>query len=263
LNCQPRTARRRIDHAFQTLAQVAVQRPTGRSAGDPEAGWYLRSVRAVFRLDTPTPELHETRTIVATRDRLDEIAVRVSLPRPASDGPAAGERHDIVADLVYGARIVSVERVHEAQHFRWTLALPRPLGPGEEHEYQMYYRIPPCQAMRPHYAFLPLVACESFVVRTRFAADRLPAAVWRLDGVPPRLLDDERPGADLLVPDGAGEVELRFTDLRQGRGYGLAWTPAGPVVPAQRTERAAAAGERETGAAAALDPAAHRRTMQK
>jgi hypothetical protein len=243
LSCQPRTARRRIDHAFQSLAQVALQRRTADTETDPETGWCLRSLRSVFRLDTPTPELHETRTIVATRDGLDTIAVRASLPKPPGNDTPNHDTpnhdtpnhdtptHDIVADLVYGARIVSVERIHDSQHFRWTLALPRSLSTGDEHEYQMYYRIPPRQAMRPHYAFLPLIPCESFVVRMRFPVSRLPVAIWRLDGVPPRLLDDDRPGAHRLRPDGAGEVELRFTDLKQGRGYGLAWTPAEPSTP--------------------------------
>jgi hypothetical protein len=214
-----RTARRRMDHATRLMAQAAAERQADADSADPESGWRLRLLRAVLRLDTTQPELHETRVLVAARAGLQHIAVRLSAPTP----PCApyGE-HDIAADVVYGARVVDVERRLNAQHFRWILRLPAPLQPGDEHEFHVIYRLPPDRPIRPHYALLPLVPCDRFEMRVRFGRDR-PATIWRLDAVPPRLLDDDEPGEHLLTLDGGGEVRLVFTGLRQGRGYGVKW----------------------------------------
>ncbi len=219
LHCEPRTARRRVEHGFVLLAQAAAGR-TRRVDDDPERGWHVGGVTALLRLDTPTPELYDERMIVAERDGLSRIAVRFSLPRHAGDDSA---RHDLIAEVLFGAVIEQAQRLSEA-HYRFLLNLPRPLARGETHRYQMLYRVPVGQPVSPHYVFQPLVACESFGLRVRFDPGRLPWAVWLLDGVPPRLVDSDEPGAGpLLEPDGAGEVPLSFGDLRQGLAYGIGW----------------------------------------
>ncbi|MET7423464.1 hypothetical protein [Dactylosporangium sp. NPDC005555] len=67
-SCAPRTARRRVDHATRLLARAALrERPA--DGPDPFAGWRLRSVRTVLRLDTALPELHETCVVVGSGGR--------------------------------------------------------------------------------------------------------------------------------------------------------------------------------------------------
>lgn len=223
-SCAPRTVRRRIAHADRLLAHAALRQWEDTEDADPETGWHLRELRSVLRLDTAEPRLYETRVVVADRPNLDRVVVRLSVP-PSGDG-AGGDRHDLVAEVEYGARVIDAQETPNASHFRWDLRLTRRLQIGDEHEFQLSYRLPPGHPPRPHYALLPLVQCDRFDLRVRFRADRLPAAVWRLDGVPPRLLDDEAPGEDLLDLDASSEVRLGFTNLKQGRGYGVGWRPA-------------------------------------
>jgi hypothetical protein len=214
-----RTARRRMDQATRMMAQAAADRQADADNTDPEAGWRMRLLRAVLRLDTTQPELHETRVIVAGRADLDRIAVRLSAATPPCS--PYGEQ-DIVADVVYGAKVLDIERRLNSQHFRWILKLPVALQPGDEHEFHVIYRLPPERPIRPHYAMLPLTPCDRVEMRVRFGAER-PSTIWRLDAVPPRLLDDDQPGEHRLTLDEAGEVRLVFTSLKQGRGYGLKW----------------------------------------
>lgn len=229
-SCAPRTVRRRIAHADRLIALAALRQGEDVEDADPETGWHLREFRSVLRLDTALPRLYETRVVVADRPNLDRVVVRLSVPPP--DDGAGRDRHGIVAKVEYGARVVDAQGAPNASHFRWDLRLPRRLQIGDEHEFQVSYRLPPDHPPRPHYALLPLVRCDRLDLRVRFRADRLPTAVWRLDGVPPRLLDDEAPGEDLLDLDASGEVRLGFTNLKQGRGYGVGWRPASADRPA-------------------------------
>jgi hypothetical protein len=232
LRCGPRTARRRVDEAFTRLAfEAARRRPDDTRPADPERGWQVSRFKALLRLDTPTPELVEERTIVAVRDALDRIAVRFSLPpplnhrAPAPAEPASVPEIDVGVDVQQGAMLESRER-QGSGHFRFVFALPRTLRRGEQHTYTVVLRIPPGQPVRNHYAFVPLVACDTCELRVRFDARRPPAAVWRLAGLAPRMLDEQPPPGEPLRLDLAAEVALDFDDLRQGFAYGFAWTPA-------------------------------------
>lgn len=222
LNLSPRTARRRIDRAFELLADemLAARQPAPRSDSDPEKGWWVTRFSALLRLDTPTPQLVETRTIRATRDGLHRIVARMSLPH--RDGVALDELR-LNADLQQGARIVTQEQTEG--HFRYVLELPRRLNNGDEHVYTIAYRIPADQPIRTHYAFLPMVACEEFTVRVRFDPARPPALVWRLENLPPVVMFYDLPPGPAIELDGAFEAELTFRHMEQGFGYGVAWRP--------------------------------------
>jgi hypothetical protein len=222
-SCSLRTARRRIDRAFELLVdEMLAESATVRTEpADPAKGWQVKTFEALMRLDTPTPELIEKRTIVATRDGVRTIVARLSLPRTVDGQP---DDADLDADVQQGARIVRRDRQGEG-HFRYLLELPTTLNRTDEHSYTMIFRIPPGQPMRTHYAFVPLVDCEWFRVRVRFDTSRPPRVVWRLNGLPPRVMSDRlTPGPPLRL-DGAGEVELEFRDMDRGYGYGLAWLP--------------------------------------
>ena len=213
-----RTARRRIDTAFESLAEAAL-RGIVDSSHRHRDDWYVRRLKSLMRLDTPTPELCEERTITATRDGLNEIVVRFSLPRPTQDSPTA---HGLTVDVQRGARIVETERPSEF-HFRFVLSLPRPLMTGESHDYQIVFRLPQGQPMAPHYVFQPLTHCEHFALRVRFDLDDTPREVWLVDGVPSRILDDPLWRGDSLVLDEVGEIDLDFDAPRVGLSYGVAW----------------------------------------
>jgi hypothetical protein len=218
LYCEERTARRRIERAFARLADEAMAYSS--TFGVPGKGWRVRRLEALLRLDGTTPELTEKRTIVATRSGLQRISGRFSLPRPSNSAPDPGP---LSADVVQGARLVSWEPQGEA-HFHFALSMPRALKDGEEHTYTIAFRMPSRQSISPHLAFVPLIACDTFQLRIRFSIAHPPASVWRLDQLPPRVLDDRSIGGPKLHLDDAGEILTAFEHMDNGFAYGAAWS---------------------------------------
>jgi len=221
IHSSERTARRRMDEATRLLARAALGRADPATPADAGSGWRVRSLTALLRLDTDTPELYETRTVQAERT-IDEVTVRLDLPAwDGRDGPALPLR----IDAVYGARVTGVDGGPDYRHYRVAVRPPRPLRPDEQLEFCLHYRVPPGQPIRDHCAIVPLEECDNGRVRVRFDPAAPPASVWRLAAVAPRQLDRATtvPGQDRLDPDGAGEVAVAFHGLRQGHGYGVAW----------------------------------------
>jgi hypothetical protein len=216
-----RSARRRVHEATTRLATVLRERERRQRPDQLEHGWHVSTLRAMLRMDDDTVELVEERTIVATRDNLDRIGTRFSLPCSAHTEHCD---HQLVTSLLHGARLAQVERLGHA-HFRHVLDLPRPLQPGDETSYVIRHTIPPGQVIRPYYAFVPLMPSGVFDLRVRFDQRRLPRRIWKLHRVAPRQLDEPQPGAAPLTPDEAGDLNLHFTELLQGYGYGVAWQP--------------------------------------
>ncbi|QUQ62844.1 hypothetical protein [Kutzneria sp. CA-103260] len=212
-----RTARRRVDDAFVKLAQVIAKHVDQQ---DPERGWAVRRLRVLVRLDRPAPEVIEERTVVATRDGLDHIVARFSVPR-RRDG--ADIDREVDADIQHGVRIVESKRFG-ANHFWYLLALPRPLAWNEAHTYTIVFQVRDGEPIADHYVFNPLVSCSLFETRVRFDAARRPVAVWRTDRAVPRTLPHRGvPDGPLLPLDGAHEVEAVFDDPEQGFSYGVSW----------------------------------------
>lgn len=221
LFCDVRTARRRMDEAFTELVDAILEDNARRCRiTSPDDGWAVRRFRATLRLDRPGPELYEQRTIQVTAGARDRIVCRLSVPR-ACDGR---EQPDVSARATYGGKIVEATRV-SPEHFQFTLALPRLLRQGETHDYGIVFVLPPGQPMRSHYVYQPLLSCDEFELIVRFAPAAPPEQVWRLVGLPIRVVDGADAGRDALPLDENFAVQLAFRDPRQGLAYGVKWTP--------------------------------------
>jgi hypothetical protein len=229
-----RTARRRVDLGLAALAErAALPRPGGTAVPAPRAPvsrepdddpWHIREFRALLRLDQPTPEAIEQRVVVANEDGLDRLDALITIPR---DPATRVGSHDLLMEVLYGATIVSRERV-TGSRFKYGLQLPRALRAGEAHEYALLFRLPPNQPMRTHYVYTTHRRCDAFDLRIRFDPERLPAEIWRVDQGYLGDLDDETAPRDLVAVDRTGEVRLRFDRLRLGYGYGAQWTAPPP-----------------------------------
>lgn len=220
LSRDDRTARRRMDVGIEQLAEVAGRRSSAPSpSGSPPAEWHVEELTAVVSLDRSSPQAVEIRKIVAGVDGLDRLSISMSLPRGA---PAPETGHGLLAEVLYGGVLVATGRP-TATRFDYELWLPRPMRAGERHEFGLVFRIPESQVMRTHYVHAPLRRCDFFDLRVRFGLDRLPAAVWRVDGLLHRELDEQERGETLTL-DRAGELRLTFTDPAPGRCYGVQWT---------------------------------------
>lgn len=217
LNCHERTARRRVTDAFDMLVQAAAERDGEPAGANGSEAWLVQSLRAFMRLDGPSPELTEQRCLLFTRDGITEFVCLFSLPRPQPTGS-----HGLIAELLYGGHMRETERPCD-EHFRFLVDLPRPFRKGETHDYGIRFRLPPGQSMRSHYVMQPLFPCRAFDLTVRFDPDHRPDLVWLLNGVPPRVLDADRPSSDVVDPDKFGELHLAFRHLRQGFAYGVKW----------------------------------------
>jgi hypothetical protein len=218
LRYEYRTALRRIDTAEQLLSEEIARELTrrrGRTAIAPD-GWRLEELRTLVRLDTPTPEAHEYRRIVATRPDLTEVVAWMDVP------PGPGQSRGAVAvEVLYGGRLERKEQPSSSR-FQFVVQLPTPLQPGQEHEYGLLLRIPEGEKMRPHVIFSPECPCNLYDLRVRFGVDDRPPWIRRVDGETVRMLDTAEPANDLAL-DEAGEIHLRFHNPTMYLCYGLQW----------------------------------------
>ncbi|MDX8145478.1 hypothetical protein SK854_25435 [Lentzea sp. BCCO 10_0061] len=219
LVCDARTARRRIDKAFGTLAEHAASGSTLLSgAGHGGSGWYIDSFDVVLRLDQETPVAYERRRILVTAQTLDEIATSIDVPRH----PGQDERIELHTDIWFGGLLAG--RLQESTtNFQTTVRLPKRLRKHERHTLGLIHRIPPGQRMAPRYVYVPYRSCRHFRVVVRFAPDLRPIRVWRHDGVPHSVVADGVPSSHLLALDLANETCAEFVDLVGGLSYGVQW----------------------------------------
>jgi len=221
-----RTVARRTDEAFRLLAQnlgeTATQDPDASSeaseAADAPDGWFIDTLVANVVLDRDPPQVIETRRIVAAMPGLDRITVSFSAPR----GLEGGADRPLSLNVLHGGELVELSG-ERTSHLRGVLRLPRPLAAGEAHEYGIVFSAFPRRWLRPYYVLTPLRRCDHFRLRAKFARAAAPVKLWRVDGAPPRSVDDFVPGPELLDLDDVGEVCVEFHGLRQGLSYGIQW----------------------------------------
>lgn len=225
LGRDPRTVRRRIDDAFGLLAEQLSD--DSSSARDSTAGhytpddWYVTSLHAILRMDVDPPQLTEERQIVSTVDGLEELVLSFSAPVDVTAGPIG----PIEAEMVFGGEIVKTLRPARG-HAQFVVRLPEPLSPGQSHGYGIRFTALPREWLRPYYVLTPIQRCEHFVLRAKFSPDTPPSRIWRLDGVPARVVDEFLPTPETLLPNRLGEVTTEFRGMRQGLSYGIQWAAA-------------------------------------
>ena len=218
LNVHERTARRRVRDAFEILVERCAESADESSARQDRDLWHITLLRAVMRIEFGCTELTEHRTVRCHGTASGTLVTKFSLPRPNG-----ARSHELLADVLYGGRVRAIDRA-SPEHWVYTIELPRTFAPGETHTYGMRFRIPAGQRMAPHYVVQPLRPCEKLDLIIRFDPERMPDAVYRVDGLPPRMVDSS-PGRDALAEvNRLGEVYAEFNDLHQGLAYGVRWS---------------------------------------
>jgi len=124
--------------------------------------------------------------------------------------------------MLFGGKFVVNQRISDSR-FDIKVKFPRLLQPGESRRYAIIYRLPEGQRMTPHYVHVPYRRCDEFELRVRFSEPAMPADVRRINAAYHREIDDRQPDTEIIRPDDAGEVHVRFTDLRLGFAYGAQW----------------------------------------
>lgn len=193
-------------------------------SGHPACGWHLARLRTFLDLAGIQPVAVEERTVVADRNELAVVAISTTIRRYRAAGTAVApgvNRADVA--VMYGGSLAHLHWL-SATYLRYLVRLPYPLRRGESHEFGVRLAIPPGQPFDPQYVFTPLLRCDEFGLRVRFGARARQARVWRIAALPPGLVDDFADPAEMLCPDAAGEVRLRFADPRIGLAHGARWT---------------------------------------
>lgn len=220
----PRTAKRRVDEGLRRVAEMLVDRAPESAPGPspfaPE-GWYIDTLQANLLLDRDPPQLIERRRIVATRPGLDRVVASLSAP-PTRPGEALPP---VRADVLQGGRVVSEDHL-AGGHYRATIQLPTPLAAGEVHEYAVAFTAYPLRYLQPYYVVTSFRRCDRFELGVRFDPAQMPPSVWRVDGVPPRIVTQYGELQSPLRLDVFGEVQVGFADLRPGLSYGIGWSSA-------------------------------------
>ncbi|MFF5032236.1 hypothetical protein [Nocardia salmonicida] len=210
---EPRTALRRIDHAFRILAESLAHTETVRPATGYR--WHTERLSTELKLDHEPPRLIENRRIVATVPALDEIVIPYSAPRDDAD-------ETLTAMVRRGGEIVDRHRISRS-HVQFRIRLARTLTEGDRHdlttEVELYRR----EQLGTYCVITPWRPCHAFRIRIAFGNFPVPQSVWRIDGIPPVALRDNESSGELLRPGPAGTVDAEFVALRPSMSYGIGW----------------------------------------
>ncbi|ADD43828.1 hypothetical protein [Stackebrandtia nassauensis] len=215
LRWSERTVYRRVDEARCLLAEVIATELSGR--GDSAEGWYLASFDALMRLDRDPVSIHESRTIVSTRDGLDEVELPFDVPQGAGGG---WPRLDF--DARSGGEIVAAD-ASSPRRPRTRVALSKTLARGQTHLLEIDITVAEGELPRPHYILIPERTVERARLRVRFDKAALPRWVRRVEAEPVRAFDPPHDDGQWLVPDRSGEVGVEFRRLCLQLGYGIQW----------------------------------------
>ncbi|WP_086840565.1 hypothetical protein [Amycolatopsis kentuckyensis] len=218
LDRDPRTARRRIDAAFDRIAETISRTGPAGQDDDPYAGWSVEALKVLVRMDTDPLTLMEERRIIATRDDLAEISLQFSVP-----GVDLSDQKLEIVDMLFGGEVVARKNITRSYR-NYTIRLPRPLRIGQTHEYAAQITLPSGTRVRPQYIFSPFHRVDHFDARVKFDRERRPAAVWSVDGMPAGTIEEIDPLDHPVEVDRIGEVHLKFDSLRPGLMYGLCWS---------------------------------------
>ncbi|GLZ43588.1 hypothetical protein Acsp05_72120 [Actinokineospora sp. NBRC 105648] len=210
-----RTMRRWADSGLAAVAE-ALLAGAPRTIRDPH--WWTEELKVALVLDGPTPEVLETRRVVAARDGLAELDLAMTITEADADTVL----NRVTFDVIYGG-VLHVVAMESSDRVRLVLTLPRPLARGSAHEYTVRARLPADHELRAHYVCVPKYPCKRFDLRVRFSPADPPTAVTRLVDVYQRDVQDPVTAAEAVRLDPAGEVRTCFTDLALGRASGLRW----------------------------------------
>ncbi len=218
-----RTASRRIDEGIQLLAQLAIAELSKESPGGrPEqVPWRTRALRTWVVLDRDVTEVYEMRRITTSVSEVREVRLEVSVPVPENwDNSTPIDDPEIV---VLTGGTLRARTNYSSSRVVFDLELAQPLTEEAEHEFFVRFRFSGTRRMGPFYACTPSFPCEFFDLHVRFAPDRPPAAVWKVDGLRMSEVNDSAAPRGPIRPDSAGEVKAVFRDLTPNLSYGIAW----------------------------------------
>jgi DNA-binding XRE family transcriptional regulator len=205
-------------------ASQGLRRAERQPAAD---GWYIEDFTALLRLDVEPIEALEQRKIVATADGLTELVTSVSVPRHPGDPT---QPLGLETELLYGGFLQARQQPYDG-YFENVIALSRPLGVGDRHQYGLRVRLPAGQLMNSHYVHLPRRRSDHFELRIRFGSRLPPGPAWVVRAAPPPVIYRREPTSERLIPDRFGEVSASFSDLRVGLGYGICWPDVALMSP--------------------------------
>ena len=212
-----RTVKRRVDETLRRVAELALD---GERPDRGSSPWHTAQLRVRLVFGPEAVEVFEVRRIVSHQPGLAEVAHSVTVD-PFPGQAAAPQPGELGIDLIDGGTLAEPNML-AANRIGYRLRLPRPLDPGEEHEFS--YRITMAGAFAPRYVCTPKYPCDNFKLTVRFGPRRIPERIWRLREEMPLALNDLQPRRDELQANAAGEVTAEFSGLVPNLSYGIGWS---------------------------------------
>ncbi|MFE0421066.1 hypothetical protein [Streptomyces sp. NPDC058953] len=228
LDRDARTARRRVDEAFERLAEEAMAAVVSLRPRRPETPWHLRSLKTLVLLGSQGAEVIEERHVVSHQDGLMDISHSSTFATAGMETPAADPGGISITVLRGGTSPGSAWL--SATRLGLRVRLPHALDAGRSHALTFRTSAPGGKALAPYYVCTPRMPCERFDLTVRFDGCPPPHRVWRLEDELPLEAGDASLRRSAVDVDAVGEAHATFTDLKPNRSYGLGWqlTPVRP-----------------------------------
>jgi hypothetical protein len=211
-----RTVRRRCDHALRLLGSILAR----ESDAPTPVGWYYDRISVFLRLDIAQPQIRQERAIVAEVEGLTGIELCICIPQHPKEKKRS--HVEMETEVEYGVGASALEQ-RDTGKFVHQLSLPGPLSIGQLHTYSFITRLSADLRMRPHFVCAPSRRCDRLDLHVKFDPRRLPRVVWAVTAASMGSVRPDVPGPDVRAPDSLGEVQVSFSKLRPGYGYGLYW----------------------------------------
>ncbi|MGW8570201.1 hypothetical protein [Streptomyces niveus] len=220
LDRDARTARRRVDEAFERLAEEAMAAVPPRPRR-PDTPWHLRRLKTLVLLGSRGAEVIEERHIVSHHDGLMDISHSSTFATMGMDTQAVDPEGVDVKVLEGG--MSSGSAWLSATRLGLQVRLPHALDAGRSHALTFRTSVPGGKALAPFYVCTPRFSCERFDLSVRFDGCSPPRRVWLLNDELPLEVGDASLCRSAVEVDAVGEARAAFTDLEPNRSYGLGW----------------------------------------
>ncbi|MFD9716101.1 hypothetical protein [Streptomyces sp. NPDC059076] len=228
LDRDARTARRRVDEAFERLAEEAMAAAVPLWPSRPATPWHLESLKTLVLLGSQRAEVIEERRVVSHQDGLMDISHSSTFATLGMESHAVDPRGIGITVLQGGTSSGSTWL--SATRLGIRVRLPHALDAGRSHALTFRTSAPGGSALAPFYVCTPRLPCERFDLTVRFGGCPPPRRVWILEDELPLEAGDASLCRSAVEVDTVGEARAEFIDLEPNRSYGLGWelTPFRP-----------------------------------
>jgi hypothetical protein len=215
-----RQVRRWLREADALVAEaLARQGGTDDIAPEGRPGWYIETFSSIVRVDRSRPQFVSMREIYATAPQLSTISENITISRAT-----AGDDDDLLEVVaVDGCTVTNLVRASTSL-WRFNLELDRTLRAGDRHRLGVMVTMPSREYIRPYSVMVPFRTTRRFSTEVHLGDPPLASQAWRLNAVPPVMLDDAIPTSDTYDLEQGSVIRADFPTVITGLAHGIQWS---------------------------------------